>query len=847
MLFAADTLPPMHWLQRLGLIDSPADTVLRAAELRLRGLLPFWLAALLFVVGVFAAVWLYRRENPRPGPWARGTLIVLRSLLLLLVLALLLRPVLLADFAGDRPRGVVVLVDTSQSMALMDRRFSDADRLRLAIARGFVPPTTPITDGAALAKLTSEQLADAARIDLVKAVFASDKFDLQNRLKPLGPVQAFLFDRRLTPAESATWAGKLTATGTQTGLADAIVEVLTRLGPEPPAALVVVTDGHDNASKRTMEEAAKLCLDRGVPLHIWGVGSSEAGVLQVKDVRVPPTLFIDEKAENKDDPFDITVRYRSRGFTKGTIVLTAKLGDQTLTERFPVQEGENLTKQVRFEEPKKGMEGDRAVSVTLRYEPPVGEKPLERPILDEVNRIVQVKNSRVKVLVVENTPRREYHFINPTLNRDRRVLMRVYLAEGDPQLPELPPDAESGSRYLGSFPENFPEPDSADPDRRPYDLVILGDIPYARLGDEGGKKLARFVQEGGGLVVLAGKHHAPAEFVNTPLAEALPVEITKQQFTPDDLGKLTAFRPVLSYDGEQSTVLLLADKKEDSLKLWKEDLWKNTPGFEWYYPVADLRPGAVALLVHPDRKVGRKPNEKPMPLIATHYYGKGEVIFVGTDETWRWRDSTGDRLTARFWGQIVARFGLPHLLGNAKRTQISVGVGGSLLGRPGTFEVRLLDAKFEPVTRPEVPATLVNLDAKDPATRSREILLRRVPGQPGEYRGALPNDVPGRHELRVAGGAGLEQATLPFRVDLPPRHELEEVGLASEILRAAAATSGGRFYREEDLHGLPEAIAKKTQPFVQRQEVLLWNPLAMVAFLVLITAEWLVRKFSNLS
>jgi len=228
-------------------------------------------------------------------------------------------------------------------------------------------------------------------------------------------------------------------------------------------------------------------------------------------------------------------------------------------------------------------------------------------------------------------------------------------------------------------------------------------------------------------------------------------------------------------------------------------------------------------------------------------YGKGEVIFIGTDETWRWRDSTGDRLTARFWGQIVARFGLPHLLGNAKRTQLVLGSGGSLLGRPGTLEARLLDAKFEPVTLPEVAATLVNLDAKDPAARSRDILLRRVPGQPGEYRAALPNDVPGRHEVRVAGGAGLEEASLPFRVELPPRHELEEVGLASEALRAAAATSGGRFYREEDLHGLPDAVVRQTQPFVQRREILLWNPLAMAAFLLLITAEWLVRKFSNLS
>jgi hypothetical protein len=127
------------------------------------------------------------------------------------------------------------------------------------------------------------------------------------------------------------------------------------------------------------------------------------------------------------------------------------------------------------------------------------------------------------------------------------------------------------------------------------------------------------------------------------------------------------------------------------------------------------------------------------------------------------------------------------------------------------------------------------------------VVLKRVRGQPGEYRGSLPNGAPGRFELRVAGGEGVEAAALPYRVELPPRHELERAGLDEEALRRAAGLSGGRFYREEDLHRLAESVEPKKTAFVLRQEVLLWNPLALVLFVLLVTAEWVLRKFSNLS
>ena len=56
-----------------------------------------------------------------------------------------------------------------------------------------------------------------------------------------------------------------------------------------------------------------------------------------------------------------------------------------------------------------------------------------------------------------------------------------------------------------------------------------------------------------------------------------------------------------------------------------------------------------------------------MPLLATHYYGKGQVLFVGFEESWRWRYNAADKYFARFWGQIIYQMALPHLLGNESK------------------------------------------------------------------------------------------------------------------------------------------------------------------------------------
>ena len=88
---------------------------------------------------------------------------------------------------------------------------------------------------------------------------------------------------------------------------------------------------------------------------------------------------------------------------------------------------------------------------------------------------------------------------------------------------------------------------------------------------------------------------------------------------------------------------------------------------------------------------------------------------------------------------------------------------------------------------------------------------------------------------------------LARRVGLPPLHEMEVAGMAADDLAAAARISGGKFYREEHLHTLAGSIEPKTQKFTVRREELLWNWPMLLLFVGLITLEWILRKFANLS
>lgn len=794
-------------------VDAPADARLQGLSVAFRGVTSPWACAGLLVLLALVSgliVLLYWRERGRARPWLRIAMAGMRLLVVNLVGLLLLLPIVVLDFEGQRPRPLCLLIDNSASMSQRDQRLAPQDKLRVAIAENLTAPDLPLSEGSSLADVPAPTSVDPARSYLVRKVLENDRLRLLEALAKKLPLSVHFFGNRLHAAggEGATWIEEYRADEPRTALADAIRELATKREGDPPAAIVVFTDGRDNASQASLRDVAQECAHVEAPLHVYGVGASAVGNLQLKELSVPDALFY-------DDVVAVTVRWRCQGFKDGMATVAITLGGKTLaSKRVAVREGDEFRESLSFVPKKDELQGAQGeLTATIKYD------GMETFLDDnEQKRAVRLVDRKVRVLYVEGAPRWEYKFLMTALLRDRRVDPRVVLIEASPE-------ATAGTPYLPSFPVQRA-------DLFAYDLVILGDVPSSYFSPERLTWLRDFVREGGGLAMIAGRKHAPVTYYESVLAEVLPVEFMPTRFPADVARRSEPFVPQLTPLGGRSEMMALVDGMEENRKTWKE-----LPGFVWHYPVTKLRAGAWALLTHPTAKAG----DQPMPVLAMQHYGKGLVLFLGSDETWRWRYNAQDRYFGRFWGQVVYQMGLPHLVGQQKRIQLTLDRNDVSLGRPSYVYARILDAEYRPWNAAQVGGRLEALDAKD---SPEPLAFDALPGQPGEYRALLGNNAVGRFRIVLDEPEGVN---LEYRVSLPPQHELAVAGMDEEGLRAAAALSGGKFYREEDLYHLADDVQPRYGTFAERRQILPWHPLTLLLIVGLVAGEWLLRKFADLS
>ncbi len=810
----------------LRLLGARIDNAVNVADgsLAFRGGMGWaWFVLGLTVLGA-AVCWMYRSSPGSLPPARKYTLAALRISFIALLLLLFLRPVLSLTVEGSVRRILVLLTDASSSMQIADPRIDQADQKRAAIARNLMNPAKGLLQP--LDRQHLRHVEQVPRIDLVKGVLQNRELNLLPRLDREFDLGAFTFGEGVVEisarkdsstngpdgeggtVEQFTWVTRLEAESPVTAMGDAIREVIHRKRGQPLAGIVLITDGANNSGSLP-RDAAILAREEGLPLYVYGVGITSPRDIIVGNLFAPEVSFV-------DDQVPLTVRVRSQGMKGRSAELVLKLGGDVVARQT-----------VDFAE-----DGEKVVPVAFTPRS-TGEFELQAAIDPQPDEAVKDNNARsqrlkvidtrIKVLMVEQSPRWEFRYLQAMLLRDRRTDLKCYLVESDPVIAR-----GEDSPYLAQFPARKDE-------LFKYDVVIWGDVDPQKVSAANLENLNELVSKfGGALIVIAGKRWTPHAYRRGLLEQMLPVAYDAG--FAESAADSAADRPIrleLTSAGKDSPMLQLSDSKEENLALWEQ-----LPPVYWVARVSRPKPAAEVLLIDPDP--AKESRFGKMPVIALQQYGLGQVMYVGTDNTWRWRKNVGDLYYTTLWGQIAQRVSLPRLLGISKRTQLTSDRQNYLTGERVTVYARLYSAGYEPIQEPAVKGIYGLKNGQGPRP---EVSLRSIPEQPGLYRGEFIAPSPGAYQFLLEHDPDVP---LEFNVT-EPRFEFGETAMNEPLLREMAAISHGVFFREEELHVLPDTILAKTERVRSPLEVELWSsPLYFLLLLAVVTVEWILRKWWNL-
>jgi hypothetical protein len=751
-------------------------------------------------------IWLYRREGAAPT-WYKMLLAGLRISLVLVAAFMMSEAVLSVERTG-LPY-MIVMADDSASGGVVDQ-YSDPKARRaaedLAKAAGKSEPNRLAIAQGWLARDNSAMLRTLQKQHKVKLYLVS------STARPLAEVDQ--------PEQIETALAdllKARPTGDQTRLGDGVRQVLTELRGVPPTAILLLTDGQTTDGEG-LAPAAELARRKGVPLYTIGLGDPEpARDLELTDLVVDDVVFV-------DDLVRFEAKLLSQGFAGQPIQVSLKqlpTGSKNpklgkVIESLQVQgppDGQPRRIELRHRPKETG-------DITFVLE--VETKPRELQV--ENNRIVRtinVRQEKLKVLLVDGDPRYEYRYVKNLLERDPTIDLKVVLQSADPEYSEqekfaLPtmPTAKDGPEGLNRF-----------------DVVILGDADPAFLSATQMQNLVEFVtQKGGGLLFVAGENFNPLRYKGSVLEPLLPIQLAEAR-NPSASGTPTpGFKPALTAEGRNHPIFRFGDDEASNQRIWQ-----RLPDLYWVLEAPRKAPAAFVLAEHPQLNG----SDGKLPVILYKFVGSGKVMLNAVDDTWRWRFRVGDNGPfGRFWIQTIRFLARSKLLGQ-KQAEITTDRRRYARGQPVQIQVRFTN----PGVTPKSGEVAVQVDQKGKGTR--RLSLKAARGSPNIFEAALPGLIEGEYDVRL-----LPPPTLPggmptanFRID-PPAGEFERVQMNEPELRRAAEASSGKFYTPVTLSGLlkdlppPQKVPLDTDPPIP-----LWNTWPLLAlFLGILTAEWVLRK-----
>ena len=596
---------------------------------------------------------------------------------------------------------------------------------------------------------------------------------------------------------------KADAPGTSTA---ASLEAVANSGGIPPAGIILLSDGIDNASSQRSEAVLQDLGARGIPVYTVPVGLPDPDDVSIRNIVMQEVAF-------SGDRVPVRVHLQSAGYERRTARLSVLLNDRRVSSRI-----------VRFDGGLRFEEVDFRVDV---YEKGAAQiDVIIEPFDDEVStannrvtRSIRVVNEKVNVLYIEGNARWEFRYLRAILKRDPRINATFIASNVGPEV------ARNSPEHIERF------PDSRD-DAFQYDLVILGDVDASFFADAELGLLEELIRSrGASLLMLCGPMHSPGSYAGTPVETMLPV-----RFDPDEKwqGVSESVYPVLTPEGRSSLVMTLENEEE-----LNDRIWSRMAPMDQLPPLLAAKPSATVLAVLSDSTA----RDQSYPLVAWQRYGTGKCMSIASDRLWRLRYKTGDKYHWRVWSQCIQFMTLSRLMGEHKRIRLETDRAVYPVDGQCRLYAHVLDDNFEPIAQPVFEVHVTSIDAG----RAKELVsLRPDRSQAGLYEGYFTPPEPGRYRLEANEDDRDVSSTTEFQVS-DVRQELLETDMRPGNLQRIADLTGGALLGVRELPKLTSLINADPVTITLRSERPLWDNMLVALLLVgLLGAEWILRRRHDL-
>ncbi|MGQ9917752.1 MAG: glutamine amidotransferase [Bryobacteraceae bacterium] len=714
-----------------------------------------WSAPWLAAAVVLAAVglfWLLRRRGLR-----RKRLVLLGVLqwsVLAVLLLLLWQPALSVTVLKPQQNVVAVVVDASASMQL-------------------------------------EQRYDQART-LVEG-------RLVEELKKRYPVRLYVAGEVPARVEELPEAPQ----ARRTDLGAALRQIAADSSMLPVGAVVLFSDGADNGGNLGPETLEALRRAR-IPVHTVGFGSEKIqNDLEILDAALPGRVLPGSRML-------LTVTLRQSGFRGRTAQLAVRDGDSVLAQKdlkLP-EDGGTWRETVALNAGRPGVR-----TLTVSAGPLEGETNIRN---NTVERIVDVRDRKPRILYFEGEPRWEMKFIRRAVEEDGQLDLASIVRTTENRF------YRQGIRSPQELERGFP---SSVDELFGYQALILGNVEAGYFSPSQQTLIREFVDRRGGGVLFLGGRAALSDggWHRSPLAEVLPVVLPERKGT----FRREPASAELTRAGMESLITRIEEDPEKNAARWKA-----LPYLADYQQTGAPKPGATVLA---EAVPGVRLRH---PLLVTQNFGRGRVALLATGGTWRWQmaQDARDQSHETFWRQL-----LRWLAGSVEER---VALMTSRQTYEGGEAVRI---RAEVRDRTYLPSTsaVVSVHVMGPGGVSDTVELSPSRREPGVYEADWRAPRPGSYLAEAAAREGLEDLGRdPVTVRREDgMQEFFRTEQNRELLERLAQQTGGRYYRPAKAAGLAKEIELSEAGITVRETRPVWNaPAAFLLLAGLKTAEWLVRR-----